>query len=224
MGLGRLKPEFTIAQAQVEMDTIMRNLAAAYPDDNANKGASLTGLTEFVAGNLRGTFLALAAAVGFVLLIACTNVANLALARSAGRSAEFGVRQALGASRGRVVRQLLTESGLISISGGALGVLIAAWSTEAALSVLPSAACSFASRNKRSVLLLPSSCHWQRLVIRFGSAVKATSMNLYERVRQGGAAHSRAARVRRLLVVSEIALTLLLLVGAGLMLVFKSCG
>src|SRR5438477_3005104 len=116
----------------------MKNLANAYEKDRG-KGVRLIPFKENVLGKLEPTIVALGGAVGFVLLIACTNVANLALARSTARSQEFGVRIAIGASRSRVIRQLLTESALLSISGGAIGVLLASWGTDAALNVLPSA-------------------------------------------------------------------------------------
>src|SRR2546422_179126 len=98
------------------MNTIMRRLAAEYPNDDADTGVNVLSFRDDIAGNLEPVLMALGAAVGFVLLIACTNVANLVLARSAGRSQEFGIRIALGAGRGRLIRQLLTESVLLSLA------------------------------------------------------------------------------------------------------------
>src|SRR5262249_37484039 len=138
-GLGRLKPGVTLGQARAEMDAIMRSLAAEYPNENASTRASLVSFNQDVAGDLRPTVLALGVAVGFVLLIPCTNVANLVFARSIGRLQEFGVRISLGARRVRLVRQMLTESAVLSLMGGAAGVLVATWCTGAALAVLPSA-------------------------------------------------------------------------------------
>jgi predicted permease len=219
-GLGRLKPGVTLKQAQSEMDAIMRNLAAEYPDDDANTGANLIEFKEYVAGKLRPTLLALAAAVGFVLLIACTNVANLALARSSNRGQEFGVRLALGARRGRLTQQLLTECGLISIAGGAVGVLIASWGTAAALVVLPSALPAISRVEINGRVLIFTLAVSLAVGVLFGlvPALKAAGANLHDTLKQGGrGAIKRRYRAQHLLIVAEIAFTLVLLVGAGLM-------
>ena len=137
--IGRLKPGFTFAQARADLDSVAQNLAAAYPDADKGTGITLVPLKTDVVGNVRGILLVLLGAVTFVLLIACANVANLLLARSTGRSREFAIRSAIGASPGRVIRQLLTESVLLGVAGGALGLLLARWGTRAILAALPDA-------------------------------------------------------------------------------------
>ena len=117
-----MKPGITLAQAKADLQTIAANLAAAYPDANRGTTANVLPMKQSMVGRVRPFLLVLLGAVGFVLLIACVNVANLLLARSTGRAREFAIRAALGAGRGRVIRQLLTESTLLALAGGALGI------------------------------------------------------------------------------------------------------
>jgi predicted permease len=138
-GIGRLKPGVTLEQAAADMRTVTNNLATAYPDVDKGISAKLIPLKQWVVGGVRPLLLMLLASVGFVLLIACVNVANLLLARSTGRTREFAIRAALGANRRRVLRQLLTESIVLGFVGGAFGLMLAAWGTRAALGVLPTA-------------------------------------------------------------------------------------
>ena len=134
----RLKRGVTLAQAGAEMDTIGRGLAQQYPQDNANETATVSLMEDEGVQGLKPMLLALLAAVGFVLLIACVNVANLMMARGAAREKELAIRRALGAGRLRVARQLLTESVLLAVLGGGTGLLVAAWSTALLPHVVPS--------------------------------------------------------------------------------------
>ena len=136
--IGRLKPGVTVAQAQAEMDSLARNLAAAYPQADKDLQIEVLSLKEDLVGNVKPLLFVLLAAVGFLLLIACANVANLLLARGMGRSREFAIRAALGARQSRVLRQLLTESLVLGALGGALGLALAFFATEAVLGTLPS--------------------------------------------------------------------------------------
>jgi putative ABC transport system permease protein len=135
--VARLKPGATLAQAQAELDAIMRSLEQAYPNSNRSRGARVTPLNEQFFGGLQLTLWILLGAVGCVLLVACANVANLQLQRAAGRASEMAVRLALGATPRRLIRQLLTESLLLALIGGALGILIALWSVDFLVKLSP---------------------------------------------------------------------------------------
>ncbi|MFZ0639862.1 MAG: ABC transporter permease [Candidatus Acidiferrales bacterium] len=223
MGLdavGRLKDGVTFEQARSDMDGVAQNLAKAYPDANKGTGISLFPLKDDMVGDVAPLLYVLLGAVGFVLLIACVNIANLLLARSTGRTREFAIRAALGAGRWRVVRQLLTESILLSVAGGILGLLLAAWGTRAAIRVLPQALPRSGSVGLDAHVLFFTLGVSLFAGILFGlaPAFKASQSNLHEALKEGGRGSSGARhRMQGVFVVAETALALILLVGAGLM-------
>ncbi len=219
-GLARLKAGATVAQARADMAAVGRNLAAAFPETDKGITAKVVPLKSQMVGHVRSTLTVLLAAVGFVLLIACANVGNLFLARSAGRMREFALRSTLGARRMRLVRQLLTESVLLSIAGGGLGLLLAAWGTHAALSILPSALPRAEAVGLDFRVLIFTAVISILTGVLFGltPALRSSAPNLSDRLKEGGRG-TRGSRhqTQGVFVVAEIGLAVVLLVGAGLM-------
>ena len=219
-GLGRLKPGVSIEQARADMDEVTRNLIAAYPDTDKGIGATVFPLKQDMLGEVRPLLLLLLGAVCFVLLIACVNVANLLLARSTSRAREFAIRAALGAGKGRLIRQLLTESILLGIAGGGLGLLLAIWATRIALQHLPVTLPRAAGVGIDARVLLFTIAISVGVGIIFGlvPALKSLKPVLQVTLNEGGRGGSGARhRAQSIFVVVEMALALVLLAGAGLM-------
>src|SRR5215211_3304945 len=219
---GRLAPGVTIEQARAEMQVIDRNLAAQYPAENKNRSTVLFALHERIVGETRRALIILFAAVSFVLLIACANFANLLLARASERQREFVIRGALGADRWRLIRQLLTESVLLSLAGGALAVVLAFWGTSLLVAFKP----------ENLPRLSEIGVDWRVLGFTLGISIltglvfglvpawAASRGRASDALKEGGRS-STAGRARQRLrsafVIGELAVALVLLVGAGLL-------
>jgi len=219
-GMGRLKPGVTFQQAGADMNSIARNLAAIYPD--ADKGTSITlnPLKKDIVGDIQPALFILLGAVGFVLLIACANVANLLLARSAGHAREFAIRAAVGASQFRVIRQLLTESVLLGLTGGVLGLLLAKWGTSAVLAALPAALPRADNIHLDAGVLLFTLgiAVLAGAIFGLAPALRTARPDVAGTLKEGGRGSSGARhRTQNVFVVIEMALSLVLLIGAGLM-------
>ncbi len=218
--IGRLGPGVTLAQAASDMDGVARHLAEEYPDADKDTGIALVSFKDSIVGDIRPFLIVLLGAVGFVLLISCANVASLLLARSTGRAREFAVRTAMGATPMRVVRQLLTESLILALAGGGLGLLLAAWGTKATIGILPDALPRAGEVGVDGHVLLFTLAISLLTGIVFGlvpawrSARPDVAETLKEEGRMAGAGRHRTQRI---LIVVEMAMAVIPLVGAGLM-------
>jgi predicted permease len=218
-GIGRLKPGVSLEQARADFARVTGNLAAAYPEVNKGIGAALIPFKQRMIGDVKSILLVLFCAVGFVLLIACANIANLLLARAGGRAREFAVRTALGAGKPRLVRQLLTESILLGIVGGAFGLLLASWGTRAALKVLPETLprAGEVGIDLRVLLFTAAAALLTGILFGLAPALKVSRTNVQQSLKEGGRGASGSRNgAHGALVVVEMALALVLLVGAGL--------
>ena len=219
--VGRLKSGVTLDQAQAEMSSIASVLAEQYPDQIAGHGIRLELLNDVVVGDIGPALLVLLGAVGFVLLIACANVANLQMVRAGARQKEMAIRTALGATRGRIIRQLVTESVLLAVVGGVVGLLVARWGVQTLIAMSPDSI-----PRVREIGIDATVASFAMLVsvltgVLFGLAPawQVSKPDLNEALKESGrtTAGVRRNRLRNVLVIGEIALSLVLLIGAGLM-------
>jgi predicted permease len=219
-GIARLKPGVSMGQANADMARVSQNLATAFPDIDKGTTAKLVPLKEQMVGDVRPFLLVLMAAVGFVLLIACVNVASLMLARSTGRMREFAVRTALGASRKRLIRQLLIESLMLALAAGVLGLLLAAWGTHAGLKLLPETLprADEIGLDPRVLAFTMAISLLAGTIFGVAPALKSSQADPQTALKEGGRGASGIRhRAQSVFVIVEMAMALVLLIGAGLM-------
>ena len=218
--IGRLKPGVTLQQAREDMEQVSRDLSAAYPDVNSGKKANVLSLKDEMVGNMGPILFVLLGAVAFVLLISCVNVANLLLARSTARQNEFAIRIALGAGQHRVIRQLLTESLLLSLIGGALGLVVAKFGTAATLAAVPRTLprAEDIGLDPRVLLFTFALSLLAGIIFGLMPAWKASQGSVSRQLIESGRALAGArGGAQSIFVIGEMAMALVLLIGAGLM-------
>jgi predicted permease len=221
--IGRLRPGVSVAEANADLAAIQARLAAAYPNTDNAGPAPVRTLRDSLVGDMRTPLLVLLGAVGLVLLVACANVANLLLARALRRQREFAVRTALGASRARVMRELLVEAVMLALIGGAVGVLLAVWGTKALIALHPGdqllASVSVDGRMLAATFALSTLCGLLfGLVPALHVAPRRDVTAALAGGGRGGSASASAQRAKRTLAIAEMALSVVLLTGAGLLL------
>ncbi len=220
MPVARLKPGVTVAEAQVEMDVIALGMEQAYPESNKGVGEKVIPLHDTLYKSARDMLYPLLGAVGFVLLIGCVNVANLMLSRTESRRKEYSVRASLGASRRRLMQQLLAESGLLTLIGSSLGILLSFWGTRLMRAITQGVPDAESIRIDGRVLLFAAGLSvLAALLFGLAPAIRAARLDLNDALREGESRTSsgKRGRTRYLLVISEVALAMVLLVGSGLM-------
>ena len=220
--IARMRPGVTVGQAQTEMETIMARIARDYPEAADKLGVSVLPLQAQLTGDVRRPLILLQGAAGLVLLICCSNVANLFLSRATARRREIAMRTSLGASRGTIVRQLLIESVLVAGAGGALGILLAWWSFAFLRQLIPSAMSLYTPLQLNAGMLAVATftCILVGVAIGLVPALQASNVDLSEATKADGGHTNlvKQARLRSTMVVAQVALALVVLVGAGLML------